>query len=154
MSKRYDSLLGYFGLTVAVVGLDRISKAVALRYLTDSYVVSPYISFDLVMNRGISWSLFHSAGTVGFVALSMIIMIIIGALMVHTIRKWYAGEWIIGEILTLAGALSNVFDRALYGGVIDFIVLSVGDWTWPVFNIADCSIVLGIAIMFVTLYRK
>ncbi|MCL4229453.1 signal peptidase II [Candidatus Dependentiae bacterium] len=154
MSKKYSSLLGYLGLTVAVIVLDRVSKELALRYLTDSYVVNSYLSFDLVMNRGISWSLFHSAESVGFVTLSLVIMIIISALMMHTLRKWYAGEWIIGEILTLAGALSNVFDRALYGGVIDFIVLSVGDWTWPVFNIADCSIVLGIAIMFVTLYRK
>lgn len=151
---RKYAIIGYSLAMLLIVIIDRISKIVALRCLVDSYKVTSWLSFDLVMNRGISWSLFHSASTFGFVVLSVFIMIIIGILMVHTMRRLDQGESIFGEILALSGALSNVLDRLLYGGVVDFIVLSVGDWTWPVFNIADCSIVVGIGIMFVTFYKK
>lgn len=50
----------------------------------------------------------------------------------------------------LAGAVGNLIDRIQHGFVIDFVSLSVGNVTsFPPFNIADCSILLGVTIMFI-----
>ena len=49
----------------------------------------------------------------------------------------------ISLFVMIGGALGNVFDRLIYGEVIDFISLHVFDYYWYVFNIADIAIVLG-----------
>ncbi|PIE46669.1 MAG: signal peptidase II [Gammaproteobacteria bacterium] len=50
--------------------------------------------------------------------------------------------------LILGGAVGNLIDRILYGHVIDFIHVHYADvWHYPVFNIADCGIVIGVMLM-------
>ena len=49
----------------------------------------------------------------------------------------------------IAGSLANIIDRIIYSGVIDFIAFHVGPYHWPIFNLADCAIVVGVLIMFV-----
>jgi signal peptidase II len=58
------------------------------------------------------------------------------------------------EIMVLAGAISNVIDRAFYQGVIDFVHLHIGDWSWPIFNVADVAIVCGILWMIKEQYQE
>ena len=54
-------------------------------------------------------------------------------------------------ILVLSGVISNLVDRLLRGGVIDFIDVKI----WPVFNLADIFITLGLVwLCFVFLFRK
>ncbi len=53
-------------------------------------------------------------------------------------------------ILILAGALSNMLDRVYYGCVIDFIDLHF----WPIFNLADTFIVVGVLILIFKLLKK
>jgi signal peptidase II len=46
--------------------------------------------------------------------------------------------------LLISGAAGNAIDRALYGAVVDFVLLHWGNWRWYVFNIADVAIVAGV----------
>jgi len=57
------------------------------------------------------------------------------------------GLLIIALALVLGGALGNLYDRLVYGYVIDFIDWYVGDYHWPAFNIADASIFLGAVLL-------
>jgi signal peptidase II len=50
--------------------------------------------------------------------------------------------------LLWSGAVGNLIDRLRYTYVVDFIDWHYGDFTWPTFNIADVSIVIGIALFF------
>jgi len=52
-----------------------------------------------------------------------------------------------GQSILLAGALGNLIDRALYGVVIDFIDLHYEGLYWPVFNLADSFIFIGVALL-------
>jgi signal peptidase II len=49
--------------------------------------------------------------------------------------------------LLFAGIIGNLTDRLRLGYVIDFILLYVRDFSWPVFNIADASICIGAALL-------
>ena len=49
--------------------------------------------------------------------------------------------------LILGGAIGNLIDRVAYGYVIDFFDVYYQNWHWPVFNIADSAITLGVAFM-------
>lgn len=138
------------GLIFAVCFIiDRITKYYALHNFATSYRVNDFISFDLAFNRGISWSMFHSSNETVFFAVSGVIAVILCALIWHTVTSYRAGAPIIGEVLVLAGAVSNLIDRFMYQGVVDFISLSYGCFSWPIFNIADVCIVVGVGIMLI-----
>ena len=65
-------------------------------------------------------------------------------------HAWYVyrqGQSILGEILVISGACANLIDRVIYGAVIDFIYLHIDSWSWPIFNIADVSVIIGVAFM-------
>lgn len=51
--------------------------------------------------------------------------------------------------LVLGGAIGNFLDRALTGEVVDFVQLNFGSYTFPIFNIADSAICIGVALIIV-----
>ena len=63
----------------------------------------------------------------------------------------------LGFALILGGAGGNLIDRVLYGYVVDFIDVYVGNWHWPAFNVADMAISVGAGVVIldsVGLFRK
>jgi signal peptidase II len=141
-------------LVGAIIGIDQLTKYWALNNLSSAYVVNKFLSFELVINRGVSWGLFHSANTGPFIAISVLSAIFIVGVCLFAWRQWQAGYCILGETMVIAGALSNMIDRYLYKGVVDFITLTYNEWSWPVFNIADCCIVLGTVLIIVKLNKQ
>ena len=136
-----------------VIILDRFTKSWMVQS-PGPHCVNNIVSFCLSVNRGVAWSLFSSESTFVFVHVSLLIALFIGVLSVYTIIRYLNHYSVMGEVLVLAGALSNMLDRFLYSGVIDFIVFSINGWAWPTFNIADSAIVLGVLIMFIQGYRE
>lgn len=49
--------------------------------------------------------------------------------------------------MILGGAIGNFLDRALYGEVVDFLQFNFGNWTFPIFNLADSGICIGVALV-------
>ena len=123
---------------------DRVTKYVALTYFVDEYAVNQFISFQLVFNRGISWSLFHDASFLINVGMQLAILLLLGMLGLFTYNRYKQGESIFIESAVAAAAVSNLLDRYMYNGVIDFIELHYKSYYWPSFNIADIVIVCGI----------
>jgi len=57
--------------------------------------------------------------------------------------------------LIVGGGLSNLWDRWFFGGVLDFISISINNFDFPIFNFADISITFGVLILLRTLlFRK
>jgi signal peptidase II len=146
---------GYLLLFIALFGIDRITKYGALQYLSEKpYAVHPFLSFELAINRGISWSLFSAENRLLYAGVTLLVGMIIGMLFYYTYQRYWAGYQIIGEVMVLAGAVSNFVDRIWYAGVVDFIALSYNQWMWPIFNVADMTILTGIAYMLFTSIQK
>ncbi len=152
--KKILSFLGYFFLSNIVFIFDRITKNLALILNHSDVPIVPGVSLVYVKNRGISWGMFYAHNAGSFVIMSLFVGIIIGILGVYTYKRWLLNQSILGEILVLTGAISNLLDRIVYAGIIDFIKLSYHDWDFPVFNIADIAIVIGVAIMLIQFWRK
>ena len=51
-----------------------------------------------------------------------------------------------GLALILSGAIGNLIDRLLYGKVVDFLDLMIGDFHWYIFNVADSSVTIGMVL--------
>ncbi len=139
-------LFSYGFITIVIIILDRITKSWALG-LPDELVINRFLSFGLTFNRGINWGLFNSSDPMQFWIINGLIATVIFAMAIYT---WYCSKLhisIVPNVLILSGAVSNYYDRMMHEGVIDFIVLSAGNWSWPAFNIADAAIVVGVALL-------
>ena len=146
--------LTYFSfIFLLIIAIDRYTKSLAL-HLDDEKIINSFLSFGLTFNRGINWGFFNGKSVLLYGVINTAIACVILILGWYT---WHTSKYrqpMVGNILILAGAVSNYFDRLYYHGVIDFIVFSFGNWSWPAFNIADIAIVSGIGLMLLANYRK
>ena len=142
------SMYLYIFLALIIFIIDRVTKLAALAWCAESArIITSFLSFEVILNRGISWGMFHGASDFTFVMVSLIIAVITVVLCGYAYHNYKHDNSIIPEVCIIAGSVSNLVDRVVYGGVIDFIILSYGSLSWPVFNIADAVIVLGVGML-------
>jgi signal peptidase II len=100
-----------------------------------------------VTNTGAAFGLFQN-GSLVFAVVAIVVSVVI----VLYYRHLPDGEWLVRLSLglQLAGALGNLIDRVRVGHVIDFLDFQV----WPVFNLADASIVCGVILLAYLLLRE
>lgn len=125
---------------ISVIVLDQAAKSVVLLRLGDGRPMTfGYFAIRAVVNRRMGWVLWNSdAAPVGLLLVEFMLFVAIvqsGAVFTDAIAPAALGA-------ALGGASSNVLDRLRRGGVVDFIDLKF----WPVFNLADVAIVLGVLI--------
>jgi len=135
--------------------LDRIVKRLLMYGSLCPAKVLPFLTCRVTLNRGISWSMFADTGVAGFYVITVLIGAFLFAFAWYTHKRAEANYDTFGEMLVLVGGTSNFLDRLIYGGVVDFIQLSYGRWSFPIFNFADMYIVLGVALMiYSTIYEE
>lgn len=122
--------------------VDQITKYWAIKNLATSWPALPFLQFDLIYNRGVTWGLFNSASY--FSTVTLIVIAVAAILAVVTVNAFKKNKNVTPQLLVLSGAVSNILDRILHSGVVDFITIHIGDWYWPTFNVADACIVLGV----------
>jgi signal peptidase II len=140
-------------VAAVVVGLDQLTKQLALSGLDDGPIeLVGSLRLRLTFNDGAAFS--FGAGRTTWVALVASAVALGIAVLGLRARQTTAA---IGYGVIFGGALGNLLDRALRDGdgflggrVIDFVDLQ---W-WPVFNVADMSLWVGIAILVVTSLRE
>lgn len=91
-------------------------------------------------NRGAAWSLF-SDYQVWLLILRIFLVIGLGVYLFFYNKK---KQWIVPLALIFAGALGNILDYFIYGHVIDMFLFSFYGWDYPIFNVADSAITIGI----------
>jgi signal peptidase II len=153
-SLKKKEYIGYVLLFLWAFITDRLTKYWVINYLTSPYEITSFFSFEFIMNRGVAWGFFHSEAQTPFVLLSLMIFGVMMLLASFAYNRLNEESLIVGEVLVIAGAFSNIIDRIIYQGVIDFIVFSWGSFVFPAFNIADICVVLGVGIMFISVYRN
>ncbi len=106
--------------------------------------ILPFFNLMMAWNPGISYGLFPAhgrGGTALLAVLSILAVIGLGWWLWNARRLALA----IGLGLVIGGALGNLIDRLVYGKVADFFHFHAGHYNWYVFNVADCTITVGIA---------
>jgi len=139
-------------LTAALVLLaDQVVKHVVMAWLEEgqSWDVVPWLApiFHIthVTNTGAAFGLFPQWGDF-FIVVASIVLVVILIYSRHLPAGSVLARGALG--LQLGGALGNLVDRLRRGCVVDFIDLNF--WplhNWPVFNLADSSIVAGVALL-------
>lgn len=144
MTKKVKLFL-YVLIFLFALAVDRLTKVWAILNL--SYKDIKFfntLKLTLVWNRGVSWGLFSFESFWAFWLLAAFIFAVLVMFAFHVRYQFKRRKNIFFELLILAGAISNMADRFLYGAVADFIDMHIGKWHWAIFNFADIFVVIGV----------
>jgi signal peptidase II len=150
--KNTPARTAHFLLALVVVLLDRWTKrlvAARIPMYHHIQIIPGFFRLTHTENTGAAFSLFadspshwKTALLIGFSVLAMIIV---------TVLLWKQSRPLsttgIALSLILGGAIGNLWDRVASGRVVDFLLFYVKHYEWPVFNLADSSIVIGASLL-------
>lgn len=142
--RRRDSisqLRAFYFFACMVVVLDQISKFLVLLQIPElaSVKIFRFLYLTHIRNPGICFGFLRNGNHIFFLILVSLTALIGILFFVHRGKaNFYFSRIALG--LVAGGILGNLFDRIRFRAVIDFIDIGV----WPVFNIADSSIVVGV----------
>lgn len=132
-----------------VVGVDQLSKYLISRnvelnsslnlvgsILRLTYIRNPNAAFGLSFGRGVP-----------LLPLALLAICVLLVTFYKTGSK--GGIGLVGLSLVLGGALGNLVDRIRFREVVDFIDVGIGRLRWPVFNIADSCVSIGVIVLVV-----
>jgi signal peptidase II len=149
-------MLIWLWLSALVIVVDQITKRIVdtTMQLYQSIELIPYFQLTYMRNQGAAFSFLSGAGGWQrwfFIALAVIASVFICFWLkkLNRSQRWEAIAW----SLVLGGALGNLIDRIIYGYVIDFLDVYIGDWHWPAFNVADSAITLGVAMLLLDSFK-
>ena len=142
----------FFVIAIVVLLLDRLAKwAVASNIVLGAHddLIPGFFRLTHVENPGAAFGLFADSSAqwkVGaLVSFSILALIVVSALLWK--HSHSLSTMTIGLSLILGGAVGNLWDRMIYGRVVDFLDFYVGSYHWPAFNVADSAIVIGAVLL-------
>ena len=119
-------------------------------------VIDGFWEWRLSMNPGSAFGLFGGLGpNVTRILLSLVgIGAVVG--MVYMLKKSRADQRILHWALAfvVGGAVGNLIDRIYFSVVTDFVLWKYKTHEWPVFNIADVVLVVGVGLMFIDIQKE
>jgi len=139
-------------IILSVFLADFLTKTIAINKLLlyKSEQITSFMNFTLAFNYGAAFSFLSDAG--GWQRWFFIIFsITVICLIIYLLIKENFSEYMPFSFV-LAGALGNLYDRIYYGYVIDFIEFYYKDFSWPIFNVADIAISIGIILLLYNMF--
>ncbi len=127
---------------VLVLASDQLTKHLVQRSIVPGEQVRLLPGLQLVntRNHGVAFGLEAGSQLIVTILVALALLALLAYFATHASRPLI---WLPTGLL-LGGALGNLLDRVRTGSVVDFIKLPLG---WPPFNLADTSIVLGVALL-------
>ena len=141
------------------VGCDQVTKQVAVEELSRGAirpVLGDFFRLSYVENTGafLSWGAEWSSGFQTWLLHFLPVVMLVG-LLGYTFFSRHLSHWqIIAFSFIIGGGISNIYDRVLYGRVVDFMNMGIGELRTGVFNFADVSIMIGLFILLPFIFKK
>ncbi len=141
-----------FYLTLCLVFLaDQATKYIVKKTFQQGEVLKllPFFNLTYVENKGIAFGIFHRGGELKQIILLLSTVFAIALLfyLFYSIKDDSKKRAVVFGLIA-GGALGNLYDRVFYGAVVDFLEIYYKSFHWPVFNIADTFITIGIILIF------
>lgn len=137
-------------VSVIVFIIDQFIKTLAFNYLNNITIIPGFFGLTFAKNKGAAFSILW-----GNQWLIIIITILILLFLVYTVLKEitkikkYIKFYEVTYGLLFGGIFGNLFDRILRGYVIDYISLNIFGYSFPIFNVADIAITIGVILMII-----
>ncbi len=142
-------------LPILLIGLcilfDQLSKAYFKNEYVDgerNYIIDNFFYFTFTVNTGAAWSFLADKpwSQTFFKILTAVALLAFIFYFVFSIKK--KNSWLIYSLaFVIAGTIGNFIDRLCFNGVTDFIGFIFGDYYFPIFNLADSFLVVGMIML-------
>ncbi|EIJ81570.1 lipoprotein signal peptidase [Bacillus methanolicus PB1] len=144
----------YYIIALFVILLDQITKWLIVKKMElgeSIEIIENFLYITSHRNRGAAWGILQ--GQLWFFY-AITVIVIIG--IVYYIQKAAKGKLLLGVSLglMLGGAIGNFIDRVFCKEVVDFIQTFIFKYNFPVFNIADSALVIGVILLMLQMFRE
>ena len=148
---KFKLILLILVVTIILI-LDLWTKALALQHLSPVYpkkIIDGFFSLTLVMNSGVAFGVFSGIES----SIKAYLLLALSGVTVGLVIFYYFYEKSMqlparfGLALVVGGAFGNMIDRWRFHKVVDFLDFYWQNYHWPAFNIADCAISIGVALL-------
>lgn len=136
------AVISFFSLLVDQILKLLVSSIIQLN--TSKEIISNFFSISLVHNDGAAWSIL-SGNRFLLILISVIALISIYFIFIK--NNQLAFLEILAYGMLIGGILGNLTDRIIYGYVVDFLDFNILGYNYPVFNFADCCIVIAAGLL-------
>lgn len=134
-------------VSVIVVILDQVSK-LSVRYFFDygkaHNLFGDFVRLTYIENPGMAFGI-QFGGQKFFTIFAAVAAVVIFVYIVRARTEKVSLR--LALALILGGAIGNLIDRMLYSKVVDFVDVGVGSTRWPIFNLADSAVTIGMIIL-------
>jgi signal peptidase II len=139
----------YYIIALFVIALDQLTKYLIVKKMElgeSIEVIEDFLYITSHRNRGAAWGILE--GQMWFFYI-ITVVVIIG--IVYYIQKAAKGKMLFGVSLgfMLGGAIGNFIDRVFRKEVVDFVNTYIFGYDFPVFNVADSALVIGVAMLMI-----
>lgn len=142
-------------LTVLLVIVDQVVKFLASTYLNYINVIPKFLYLSLEKNYGVAFSMLWNNRL-----LILIISLLLILFLIYLLNKEYLSKGKNNKLLNatygllFGGILGNLIDRMVRGYVIDYIGVYIFNYRFPVFNLADSFITIGVILMIISTFKE
>ena len=140
-----------FIIAIIVFIIDQLSKLLASSYLINNSIniFDNFFNLKYATNTGAAWSIL--SGHQIILSIISIALIIVIFMFKKNFKSNVRND--IAFSLLYGGICGNLIDRVIHGYVIDFLDFKIFSYDYPIFNIADIAIVLGIILIIIAIFK-
>lgn len=143
----------YYLIALLIILVDQITKWLVVKYMTlgeSITVVENLLYITSHRNRGAAWGILQGQMWFFYIVTTVVIIGI-----VYYIRKFSADKLTgISLGLILGGAIGNFIDRIFRNEVVDFVHTYIFSYSFPVFNVADSALCIGVGLMVIAMFLE
>ncbi|RSL31295.1 lipoprotein signal peptidase [Salibacterium salarium] len=142
-------MLLYYGLSFLIIVIDQITKFLVVQNMDiaeSREIIPDFFYLTSHRNSGAAFGILQGQMWLFYI----VTVIVVIAIVYHLHKygrdsKWYG----IPLALILGGAIGNFIDRLLFGEVVDFFNVYIFNYNYPIFNIADSALVVGVILLII-----
>lgn len=137
----------YYLLSLLVIIIDQVTKWLVMTNmeLGESIpIIENFLYITSHRNSGAAWGILAGQMTFFYIITAIVIVIVVYYIKKHAHESKLLG---VGLGLVLGGAIGNFIDRLAYQEVVDFIDVYLGSYNYPIFNVADSALVIGVILI-------
>lgn len=132
---------------ILILVLDQLTKIAIssnLQLFESIDVISGFFSITYVRNTGAAWSIMEGGSMVIFYLITIVALVIMISYY-RSVECDDLGRW--GLVMMMGGTLGNFLDRLRLQYVVDFFAFNIFGYDFPVFNVADIFLCLGVGVL-------
>ena len=142
----------YLFIVVSLVSLDQYTKSIILNYFElyeSKTIIDSFFSLTYVQNFGAGFSIMQNARTT-FLIITPICLVGFTYLFIKSNDKLSKTAL----LLMISGTIGNFIDRIVRIYVVDFLDFIIFGWDFPIFNVADIFLTIGVCLYIIALIKE